>query len=256
MSNKAELLKRKDYTGTKILLTLLFVYVVLFEFILPANMVLPKPSLLLESYESLWNDYDLFTAFAQTTSIAYGSIIIGYAVITLFAGLYIKSSRYFSNLTNNVFRVTRYLPAFFFAVLFAYWFGDSTAAEFVFALIAVIGFCKVTLFYASQNAKEEYILAAKGLGAAPGKIETEVIWKSCQPKVYGEVNKLHYYVWILLLVYEFVSHSGGFGLLYSTLLNYNDFAGIFAVAILIGVLIFIGDSLLSFIKNKMVYWEA
>ena len=37
--------------------------------------------------------------------------------------------------------------------------------------------------------------------------------------------------------------------------NYNDYAAFFSLAVLIAFLIWIGDSLIILIKNKLIDWE-
>jgi ABC-type nitrate/sulfonate/bicarbonate transport system permease component len=58
-----------------------------------------------------------------------------------------------------------------------------------------------------------------------------------------------------VLIYEFIGNSGGLGYLYSVLLEYLDFAGLFAVAIIISLLIWLGNLVLKFFDNKLIYWK-
>lgn len=51
--------------------TLIFIYILLFQFILPVNKVLPKPSLLIESFIIIWSDYNLLTSLAVTSTVIY-----------------------------------------------------------------------------------------------------------------------------------------------------------------------------------------
>ncbi len=238
-----------------VFLTFVFVYVLLFEFILPVNKILPKPSLLLESYSSLWTDYNLFGAFAITTSVIYLSIIVGYLFAASISGMLIKSFYNTPGIFNGL-KIFRYFPAFFYAILFAYWFEGSIIAEFIFTFLAVVFILGLNIFNQLGSVKPEYIESAKSLGIYESKIYSEVIWKSIQPEIFESLFRLHYYIWVLVLLFEFVGGSDGFGLIYRSLLTFQDLAALFSLAILISLLIWLGKFLIRFFQKKLIYWEA
>lgn len=237
-----------------ILLIVLAVYYVLFEFILPINKVLPKPSLLIESFSSLWSDYNLLSAFAVSASAVYTSIIIGYLIVNFTSGFWISTFKKNENLFLP-FRLFRYFPAFFYAVIFAFWFPESIIAEYFFALIASVFFLAVTIKTELTKVKKEYLDSAKSLGVSESNINSKVIWKLIQPDVFESLTRLHYYLWVLILVFEYIGKISGFGGIYDSLLSYNDFAALFALAIFISLIIFAGNSFINFFKNKIIYWK-
>ncbi len=238
-----------------VFLSVIFVYVLLFEFILPVNKVLPKPTLLLESYSSLWTDYNLFSAFAVTTSVIYLSLLLGYLFIILISGPLIKSFIETPGLYNGL-KIFRYFPAFFFAVLFAFWFDGSIISEFLFSFIAVVFFLGLNIIENIKSVKEEYLDSAKSLNIPNSKIYSEIIWKSIQPDVFNSIFKLHVYIWVLVLVFEFIGGRDGFGLIYRTVFAYNDLAALFALAVLISILIWFGKVLIRLFQNRLIYWES
>ena len=166
-----------------ILLIVIAVYYVLFEFILPINRILPKPSLLIESFSSLWSDYHLVNAFAVSASAVYTSIIIGYLIINFTSGFWISAFRKNETLFLP-FRLFRYFPAFFYAVIFAFWFPESIIAEYFFALIAAVFFLALTIRTVLPNVKKEYLVSAESMGVSESNINSKVIWKLIQPEVF------------------------------------------------------------------------
>ena len=237
-----------------ILLIAAALYAVLFEFILPINKILPKPSLLIESYSSLWKDYDLLSAFAVSASEVYTSLIIGYLLINFTSGFLIST---FKSKTNMFlpFRLFRYFPAFFYAVIFAFWFPESVIAEYFFALIAAVFYLGLTIRNELLNVKKEYLDSSKSLGISENEINSKVIWKLVQPEVFDSLSRLHYYLWVLVMIFEFIGKTHGFGGIYNSLLNYNDLAALFALAVFISVIIFAGSSFINFFKTKIIYWR-
>jgi NitT/TauT family transport system permease protein len=234
-------------------LTLLFVYIILFEFILPLNRVLPKPSILYESLIDVWNDYNLIFAMSITTSIVYFSLLISYFISRFISILLIKIEFEFPSVIEKV-KIFQYFPAFFFAIIFIFWFEDNIVYEFVFTLLfSSIALCIVHVNEV-KSIKENYLLVAKNLGLSTNQIYSKVVLKSIQPKVFASMNKIHYQVWILVMIYEFIANINGFGGVYKDALSYSDFSGLFAIALIIALLIFIGNIGINFTYKKLFFW--
>jgi ABC-type nitrate/sulfonate/bicarbonate transport system permease component len=230
-------------------------YVLLFEFIVPATDILPSPTLIAESLAPLWNNYNLFESFAITTSIIYIAIILGYLLVNIFAGSFIKVFTEFTEAVNG-FRVFRYFPLFFAIILFVFWFNYSIFAEFFFALLVVLFSLSIKLFKNLTDVKNAYIDAAKGLNLKKGKIYSQVVWKNCQPNVFKELYSIHINLWLLTLAYEYISENGGFGTIFKMTLNYNDLAGLVALGLIITLLIWLGTAIIRFFENKLIFWEV
>jgi ABC-type nitrate/sulfonate/bicarbonate transport system permease component len=233
---------------------LVFVYVMLFEFILPINKVLPKPSLLFETFHSMWPVYNLFQAFVITSTAVYLALIAGYFVVAFSAKQIIAASYGLSDSLSTL-KLFKYIPPFFIAILFAFWFGDSFYAELLFGLLIVVFTLTNKMFNEVRNVKEEYVLVGKSLGLNKNEIFSKIIKKAIEPTVAKELKNVHYYLWIILLIYEFVAGIQGFGGFYKTALMFNDYSALIAVAIIISVIIWLGDFLITFIQNKLLFWE-
>lgn len=235
-------------------IVILLVYVVLFEFVLPENRILPKPSLLIESFPALFSDYNIPGELAITTTIVYLSMLLAYVIISFAAPVLINIFLNYDGIINGL-KLFRYFPAFFYAILFAFWFPFSLAAEFFFSFIASLFFLGVIIFQNTGRTKPEYIFTALNLGASEKKVYKDVVWKSVQPDVFHSLKRLHYYLWVLVLIYEYIGNSAGIGYLYSVLFEYMDFAALFAVAVVVSILICLGNFLIDFFENKLIYWE-
>lgn len=235
-------------------IVILLVYVILFEFVLLENRILPKPSLLIESIAALFSDYNILGELAVTTTIVYMSMLLAYVLLTFIALVLINIFLNYDGIINGL-RLFRYFPAFFYAILFAFWFPFSFIAEFFFSFTASLFFLGLMIFQNTGKTKPEYVLTALNLGASEKKVYKDVVWKSVQPDVFHSLKRLHYYLWVLVLIYEYIGNSEGIGYLYSVLLEYMDFAALFAVAVVISILIWLGNFLIEFFDNKLIYWE-
>lgn len=234
---------------------LLFVYVILFEFVLPVNKILPKPSLLLESVTALFTDYNLLSQMAITTTIVYLAIPIAFALVWLlsfrFSIMITKNIGFFNNL-----RLFKYFPTFFFVVLFTFWFQNSLFAELIFAVIISTVHISNSFIKTAGYVPKEYTDSAKSLNIVGKELHKKVIWAYSLPKLITEIKILHYSLWVLLLIYEFVGVNNGFGGIYNLALKYNDLSVFILLAIIIALLIWLGNSIISYIKNKLVFWKV
>ena len=232
----------------------IFIYIILFEFVLVPVRFIPKPSILFESFISLWDAYNLAVLLFSTTSIIYSALLLGSLLITFLAKYLLKVIYEYPGLMN--FSIPfKYFSIFLFALLFNLWFSDSLTAEFIFAILVVLSFLLSALKRESQNPKEEYVLTAKSLGLSSEEIYEKVIWKDLQPSIFSGLAKLHISLWMIILIYEFVGQNEGVGSLYLTAFSYNDIAAVFALGILICLLILFGNMIIKYLYQKIFFWE-
>ncbi|MBN1302003.1 MAG: ABC transporter permease subunit [Melioribacteraceae bacterium] len=238
----------------KFTLILLFVYIVLFEFVLPVNKILPRPSLLLESFVQIWEDYNFIYHLSFSSLIIYSSMILVYLFVSLFRKTILKIFLNFSSGFDNL-SIFKYFPAFFFAIIFAYWFPQSLLAEFVFVLLALTVYLLVVIRDSVTAINENQLLVAKSIGMPDDQVVKKVLWKNVQPIIFRKAGSIHYTIWILVLIYEFIGNHEGIGHVYNMSLNYNDFAGLFSIAVYVSLLVFIGAVLIKYAESKIIFWE-
>ena len=251
MKEKKILLKN----SVVLFVTLLFVYIVLFEFILPINKVLPKPSSLYESFLHIWADYKLLFAITTTTSVIYIAISLSTLLIYCGAKYFIKL---FVEMRHSVlsFRIFRYVPIFFIAVLFNFWLPNNLLAEFIFGFLIAAFLVLNKLFDESKNTKEEYLLVARNLNLSQSDIYENVYWKSSLPALAKYYEQIHLSLWTFILIYEFIDNTHGLGYIFRTALDYKDFTALYTIAIVLSLLIWFGNSVIRFVNNKIIYWSA
>jgi len=245
---------RNSSEKLSIVVALILVYIILFEFVLTPVRFLPKPSILFESFISLWDSYNLAVLLFSTTSIIYFALLLGSLSVTFTAKYLLKIIYEYPGILN-ISTPFKYFTAFFFAIIFNLWFSDSFIAEFVFALLFVFAFMMSALISESENRREEYILAARSLGLDNNEIYGKVIWKELQPRIFEKLLKLHVSLWMIVLVYEFIGQTEGVGSLYFSAFQYNDIGAIIALGILVSLLILLGNMLIKFLNNKIFFWE-
>jgi ABC-type nitrate/sulfonate/bicarbonate transport system permease component len=247
----------KENNSTKdnlILFTwLLFVYIVLFEFILPINKIIPKPTLLFESLIHIWRDYNLVFAFTTTASIIYLALICCWVYLYMGYSHYLRSDIFIKNSFNSL-RYFKYLTVFFFAILFNFWFPNNLFGEFFFTFIIATFWSGKKLLEESKRVNEEYILVARNLGLTSIDICEMVYWKASLPALSNNIKRIHYYLWVVVLTYEFIGNFYGLGSIYRTIVAYNDFTALFVLAIMTSLIIWFGDYLIGLIIKRTIHW--
>ncbi len=238
----------------RLIAVLIFVYIVLFEFILPINKLLPKPSLLAESIVDIWSDYNFLESLASTTTVIYLSLLISYVTIHFKSPYLIKLKFELPELLGSL-KIFRYFPAFFFAIIFIYWFGDSFIAEIVFGIIVSTLLLSFEVINQVKMVNNNYLDVARNLGLNGIRLYSKVAYKNIQPFIFFKLQHIHYYLWVLIMIYEFVGRINGLGGVYYYALTYRDFTALFSFALIISILILLGDIILKYINEKIFFWE-
>jgi ABC-type nitrate/sulfonate/bicarbonate transport system permease component len=233
--------------------SIVFVYVMLFEFILPMNKVLPKPTILFESLLHVWQDYGLLAGIMITAGAVYFAIGLSILLLWLFRGAIIKLLLE-QKIIFELLQLFKTIPVFILIVLTAFWFDGSELAKVIF--IFVVTMISLTRVLAKEifQTKSEYLDVAKNLNSS--KLYSEVFWNSSLPGLLNLTERFQRILWLIVLSYEFVSVSFGIGTILRLALLYKDFGAIIVIAIILSLLIWCGTLVIKFIKKKIAFWES
>ncbi len=232
----------------------LFVYIILFEFILPVNQILPKPSILIESFSSLINDYNFIVSYLFTFSILYSIFFVSYFIIKIFFPLVIKTS-FLLPKVDHLISLWKYALPIFLVFLFEIWFGNSIWGEILFLIVLAISLLKIEILQNINKVKDQYISSARSLGIDQNRIIKDIYWKSFQPQLFDVLIKNHLILASYILIYELISSSNGLGNLLGLAIKYKDLSIIILVIILIIITLEIAEQIIRRIKIKFFFWE-
>ena len=250
---------RSAKTSRKKLYYLLIAYfllwIVWFEFILPVNDILPKPSVVLLSFGALWSDYHLPMNYIATFSTVYLSLIAAYFALHFSSGLFAKENHLITTLISSFHSFSLYVPGIILGLFLIYWFPHSAYIGFVF--IFLTAFFSMLIKYQSEIPKVDnaYIAAAESMGAGEKIINSRIIWKSVQPALAKHILELHLYAWSVLLMFEYIKGGYGLGTIIRLSLEFRDLSALFTTAIIIGVTIFIGTLVIKYSEKKFLHWS-
>jgi taurine transport system permease protein len=108
----------------------------------------------------------------------------------------------------------------------------------------------------SENVNEEYISSAQSLGVNENEITRFIVWKNILPRLTEHLFNLHFYLWSMLIIFEFIKGGLGLGLIFRQALEYKDLSAIFSAFLITGISIYFGTLILKYIGNKFVFWSC
>ncbi len=230
-------------------------WIIIFEFILPVNKILPKPSIVLESFPALWRYYNLPANYLTTISSIYISLFLAYLLVKFLSPHLKEKDNSITVFINSLEWFSQYLPGIIIGFLLIFWFPNSVYIEFVFAFATVFISIMIKFQNESDSADEEYIISAQSLGLKEKEITKKIIWKNVEPRLVEHVFSLHLYLWSLLVIFEFIKGGSGLGTIFRQALDYQDLSAIFSVFLITGITVFLGTLLLKYIRKKFVFWR-
>lgn len=238
------------------LLIYLFLWIVLFEFVLPVNKFLPKPSIVVESIVDLITKYNLLYHLVSSVVVIYFSMLFSYLLIAAMRSALIKKKNILTDFIMSLEWFSEYVPGIAIGLILIYWFPDSNYIEFIFAFAASFTSLLIRLQKLTSKAPESYSLAARSLGMKEDKINSKIIWKAVQPNLTEHLISLHFYLWSMLIAFEYIKGGLGVGVVFRDALSFNDLSALFSTFILIGLTIFAGQFFLKKIKEKYFNWSV
>jgi ABC-type nitrate/sulfonate/bicarbonate transport system permease component len=229
-------------------------WIILFEFLLPVNNILPKPSIVLESFDDLWRDYNLLINYLSTISVIYISMAAAYFILRLIRVQLLMRNNVLANLILSLEWFSEYVPGIVIGLILIYWFPNSEYIEFVFAFATVFISLLIKFQIITKELKQEYIDAAYSLGAGRTLIAKSVIWKSAEPALIEHLYQIHLYIWAMLIAFEFIKGGLGLGMIFRRALEFSDLSVLFSSLLITGITIFLGSLMIKSIKNKFFFW--
>jgi len=251
-------MKSKKSYNTKLFYFILFyvlLWIVLFEFILPVNNFLPKPSIVMESFPDLWKDYDLPSHYLSTIAVISISIFLAYILVKLLSPYLIEKENFISLFINSLEWFSEFIPGIVIGLLLIFWFPESEYTEFIFALAAAFTSLMIKFQNESEHVNDEYITSAMSLRISQNKIDRFIIWNNVKPKLFEHLFSLHLFIWSILIVFEFIKGGLGLGVIFRKALEFRDLSAIFSAFIITGISVYIGIVILKFLRKKFAFWN-
>ncbi len=235
-------------------LTVITVYLLLFEFILSVPNFFPAPSLILDSLFYLSEKFNIFASLAILWGVIFAGMLIAMTLVYLLRKFFLPFADRFPNFFVP-FRIFLFFTPLGLLLFWNIFFTESWLIDFLFVLVVSISILLFEISKAMSSRNVAYELAAKGLGKPNDEVYSKVVWKAILPELKNSISPLHIKLWSYLLISQFIS---GFSLggLFRELFKYQDVAGIYALALVIWVAIHLNEVFWYYVSNKIIFYES
>jgi len=238
------------------LLVYLFLWIILFEFVFPVNRILPKPSIVVLSLGDLWHIYNFGLNYLSTLSIIIFSVFSAYFLVWLLRVPLAGESDITYGFITSAEWISNYIPGVIIGFLLIFWFPDFEFVDLIFAFSAALVSLVIKYKKEIKHVKPEYIDSMRSLGASEKFIAKKVIWKSIEPALFNHLIELNFYLWTVLVIFEYIKGTHGLGSVLRLTIQFSDLSAFFTSLIIIGVTIFFFVLLINLIKRKYFFWET
>ena len=238
-----------------ILLSLFILWIFLFGYVLAPNQILPDPSIALISLISLFKDYHFLGNIISSITAIYFPLIVAYFLLWTIRIFLINYKKLSGSLALSLKWISGIFPGILLGLFFIYWFPDSEVIKYVFMFIISLAFLIVKFEKSIKMVNSEFIDSAISLGTGKNVLSTRIYWKAVEPLIADSLVDIHFYLWSMIIVFEFIKGGLGLGTVLRMAMLYKDLAALFTSIIIMGLIILISKCIIKFIKNKYFFWS-
>ncbi|MGH6991141.1 MAG: ABC transporter permease [Stellaceae bacterium] len=223
-------------------------------FIIADNVILPSP---VATGRVLWHFLNRpYPARGDTllgdTAISLVRILIGFgwgALVGTILGAMMAAIRPLRLVVDPLIELARPLPPLAFIPLLIVWFGIGEAPKIVLIGLGVIPIMVVSVVAALDAVPEEYVEAARSLGASPRYALLHVRVRAALPGVITGLRLAMGISWTSIVAVEMIAATSGLGYVILEASNYLVTTLIFSGIVLIAVVALILDGLLRVVRR-------
>ncbi|MDX9923474.1 MAG: hypothetical protein RBS48_01820 [Ignavibacteriaceae bacterium] len=193
---------------------------------------------------SILQDYFIVQNLAFTSTVVYSALALLYIVLYFIL-------HYTPSIINCLITISeklsfiKYLPVLVLAIILNLLFPGQIWSEFVFAFLFSFVLVIIQINKTKSRTNPEYSKFAKDLS-----INFEVVKEKLYfSNLFRKIKNIHYEVWLLILVYEFINGQDGLGGVLKKGFIFDDLYAVLVTGLIIGLLIWVVDFLVSFLKK-------
>lgn len=237
----------------KIILAVILIYLILFEFIFPSNKIFPSVSVIWFSTVELFDKYNFLMSLISTLSAVYISILFNYLLTKI---LFPFFSSYLTNSSeNNLFSFINYIPFLLISLIFVLWFADFILTKYIVAAFIFFPFTFNELLSQKVNSSFEYSDFYKSLGLKETTIINKIIFKLKEPEYFHLQLKIHSFIWSVVLLVEYLQQQEGIGNILRIAFKYRDISITFTITIFTSFIIYFLHLTFRKLYDKIYFWK-
>jgi len=185
----------------------------------------------------------------------YFSSIVAVLFIWIFRRYLINNKSLIGYLAFFLEWISWIIPEILLGLFLIFWLPDSELIKYIFIFFISFTFLINKVEKELKSINREFIDAAASLGAGKNFIFDKVCWKVIEPELASSLTTLHFYLWTMLIVFEFIKGGSGLGTVLRNAILYKDLSGLFSSILIICLIMFIGAYIIKYFKNKFFFWS-
>lgn len=193
---------------------------------------------------SILQDYFVVQNLAFTSTVVYSALAILYLVLYVILH-YTPSIINWLILIVEKLSFIKYLPVLVLAIILNLLFPGKILAEFLFAFIFSFVLVLTQINKTKNRNNLEYSKFANDLSINYESVKEKLYFSN----LFRRIKSIHYEVWLLVLVYEFINGQDGLGGVLKKGFIFDDLYAVLVTGLIIGLLIWVIDYALSFLKK-------
>jgi len=187
--------------------------------------------------------------------IVFGGFLLA-ALVGVPIGVICGTYSFFSKLIEPFTDFFRYMPAPTFSTLLVVIFLANDAPKMALVFIGTIFQLVLVVANTTRRLDLPLLEAAQTLGANQAQLLTRVVIPGILPNLYNDLRILLGWAWTWLVIAELVGVKSGLTEFIETQGRWRNFDSVYPVIILIGLIGFFTDQILSFIRGFIFPWTS
>ena len=219
-----------------------------------SELFLPTPLAVVRKLVEMYQDGSLWANCYESTM----RVVIGWVfsvIVALPCGMLMANSKKFSAFIQPIIEFARYLPVVALVPLTLLYLGIGESQKYTIIFLGTFFQLVLMVCDTVSGVDQNFINAAKTLGASKKQIYLEVIFPAALPGLMDDFRLTIGWAWTYLVVAEMVAASNGLGYMILTSQRYLATDTIFAGLILIGLIGLVTDFIFRILTKIVAPWQ-
>ncbi|MCK9281054.1 MAG: hypothetical protein M0P71_10555 [Melioribacteraceae bacterium] len=193
---------------------------------------------------SILEDYLIVQNLAFTSTVVYSTLAILYLFMYALLHFTPAITNALISIVEKLFFI-KYLPVLIFAIVLNLLFPGKIWSEFVLAFLYSLILVLIQINKTKSQINPGYSKFANDLSINFDAVKEKLFYSNLSRKI----KNIHYEVWLLVLIYEFINGQDGLGAVLKQGYVFNDIYAVLVVSFIISLLIWIIDYSFSFLNK-------
>lgn len=217
-----------------------------------------KPSLIAAQIYDWWVDGTSQGPLWLQLAVTLEETLIGFfigGIGGIICGILLGRNPFLADVFSVYIKVANSIPRVVLGSVFVIALGLGIASKVALAVVMVFFVVFGNAFQGVREADRYMIANAQILGASKRQVTTQVVIPSALSWILASLHVSFGFALVGAVVGEFLGARVGIGLLIATAQGAFNASGVFAAMIVLGVMAFIADYLLTMVEGRLLKWR-